>query len=290
MEGVKALYGIPLLYGDELIGVVKMGSRTASDFPAEDRLILRSIAERAAAFIALKRVAEDRELYLHVLGHDLRSPLQGILLHTQMLARQDHSQEAARRIDRIHSAAARMGRLIGDITDFTQTRMTGTLPLETEKLDLADLVEQVRLESEVRGKRDLRIARVGDVMGEWDGGRLVRMIVNLVNNAFAYGKPSTPVDLRLEGQDGCVMLRVHNEGEPIPEELKARLFEPFKRGAKGVGSGLGLYIAQQIVRAHGGRIEIDSAAGRGTTFSVRLPRRVRRARPPPSAFPPVPVG
>jgi len=190
-----------------------------------------------------------------------------------MLARQEHSPEAARSIDRVLSAAARMDRFIGDMTDFTQTRLTGTLPLERAKLDLGDLLEQVVLEAQARGKRELRMLRVGDLTGEWDGGRLLRMIVNLVNNAFAYGDPSTPVDLRVEGEDGCVVPRVHNEGEPIPAELRTRLFEPFRRGTKGAGSGLGLYIVQQIARTHCGRVEVESAAGRGTTFCVRLPRR-----------------
>jgi signal transduction histidine kinase len=273
MKGVKALYGIPLVYGDELIGVAKMGSRTASDFPAEDRLLLRSTAERAAAFIAHKRIAEDRELFLHILGHDLRSPLHGIVIHTQLLGRQEHSAGAARSIERVLSAAERMDRLVGDMTDFTQTRLTGTLPLKREKLDLGDLLGEIVLENHARGGRELRIDCVGDATGEWDRGRLVRLVVNLVNNALAYGDPSTPVDLRVEGEDGCVALRVHNEGEPIPAKLRAHLFEAFKRGAKGAGSGLGLYIVQEIAHAHGGHVEVDSAAGRGTTFCVRLPRR-----------------
>jgi len=275
LRGVKALYGLPLLYGDELIGVAKMGSRTVSDFPAEDRLILKSAVERAAAFIAHKRVAEERELFLHVLGHDLRSPLHGVVLHTQLLKRQEHSPAAARTLDRVLSAAERMDRLIGDMTDFTQTRLTGTLPLKREKLDLGDLLEQIVLENKTRGGRELRMVRVGDVAGQWDRARLVRLVVNLVNNAFAYGDPSTPVDLHVEGEDGTVVLRVHNEGPPIPAKVRAHLFEAFSRGAKGVGTGLGLYIVQQTAHAHGGHVDVDSAAGRGTTFCVRLPRHAK---------------
>jgi signal transduction histidine kinase len=274
LNGVKALYGVPLVYADELIGVAKMGSRTASDFPAEDRLILRSTAERAAAFIAHKHVAEERELFLHILGHDLRSPLNGITLHTQSLERQEeHSPEAARSISRILSAADRMDRLIGDMTDFTQTRMTGTLALKREKLDLGDLLEQIVLENSARRGREIRLECVGDATGQWDRGRLLRLVVNLVNNAFAYGTPATPVDVRIEGEDGHVELRVHNEGEPIPAELRPHIFEAFRRGARGAGSGLGLYIVQQIAHAHGGHVDVVSVAGRGTTFCVRLPRK-----------------
>lgn len=275
MNGVKALYGIPLVYGDEVIGVAKMGSRTASDFAAEDRLILRSTAERAAAFIAHRRVVEDRELFLHVLGHDLRSPLNSVVVGTRLLSRQEpHVPEAARSIDRVLSAAERMDRLIGDMTDFTQTRVSGTLPLKKEKVDLGELVDQIVREIQARGGSQIRVNRVGgEATGEWDRGRLLRVIANLVNNAIAYGDPSAPVSIRLEGEAAHVVLCVHNDGQPIPPDLQPQIFEAFKRGAKGVGSGLGLFIVQQIAKAHGGHVELDSGPGRGTTFRVRLPRR-----------------
>jgi signal transduction histidine kinase len=273
MKGVKALYGVPLVHGFETIGVAKMGSRTVSDFAPEERLILRSTGERAAAFIAQKRVAEDRELFLHILGHDLRSPLNTIVLGTRLLERQDPSSpQAAVTFERVLSAADRMDRLIGDMTDFTQARVTGTLPLTREKVDLGELAEQIARETQARTEREIRIDRVGDLSGEWDRGRLLRLIANLVNNALAYSDPSTPVIVRIEGEDEAVMVSVHNEGKPIPADLRPHLFEAFKRGTEGAGSGLGLYIVQQIACAHGGRVEVDSAVGRGTTFSVHLPR------------------
>jgi len=273
MTGVKALYGVPLVYGGEVIGVAKMGSRTASEFPPDERLLLKSTAERAAAFIGQKRVAEDRELFLHILGHDLRSPLNAIVFGVQLVQRQEpHSPEATRSLGRVLSSAERMDHLIGDMTDFTHTRVTGTLPLRREKVDLGELVEQIARETQARDEKEIRIQRVGDATGDWDRGRLLRVIANLVNNALAYGDPSKPVSLRVEGEAEWVVLRVHNEGDPIPEGLRLHLFEAFKRGSSGVGSGLGLFIVQQIVHAHGGRIELDSTADRGTTFCVRLPR------------------
>jgi signal transduction histidine kinase len=274
MHGVKALYGVPLLHGDEIVGVAKMGSRTATDFAAEERLLLRSIANRAAAFIAQKRAAEDREILLHILGHDLRSPLNTIAIAGQMLAMStDHSPEEAQHVDRLVAAAERMGRLIADITDFTQTRVTGAVPLQTEPIDLGDMVDQIAREIRARGEREIRIERAGDATGEWDRGRMLRVIANLLENALAYGDPASPVTVGVRGADGEVVLSVHNAGAPIPANLRPRLFEAFKRGDKGVGSGLGLFIVQKIVHAHGGRVDLDSAAGRGTTFSVRLPRR-----------------
>ncbi len=109
-------------------------------------------------------------------------------------------------------------------------------------------------------------------MGEWDRGRIERVVVNLVNNALAYGAAGTPVIVHVEGDERSVTVRVHNEGEPIPEELRPALFDAFKRGKRGVGAGLGLFIVQRIVRTHGGTIDVDSSAYGGTTMSVRLPR------------------
>ena len=273
MKGVKALYGVPLVHGDEVIGVVKMGSRRATDFAAEDRLIVRITADRAAAFIAQKRVLEDRELLLHILGHDLRSPLGSIVLSARALQKLGTlPAPATGNIERILSGAQRMDRHIGDMTDFTQMRVTGTLALKREKVDLGELAAEIAHETQARSERALELHRVGDATGEWDRGRLLRVIANLVNNALAYGDPSKPVSISVEGEDGWVVLRVHNEGEPIPEPLRPQLFEAFKRGSKGVGSGLGLYIVRQIAQAHGGSVEVDSAPGRGTTFCVRLPR------------------
>lgn len=273
MAGVKALYGVPLVHCDEVIGVVKMGSRTASDFAPEDRQILRSTADRAAAFIAQRRMAEDRELLLLILGHDLRSPLSTILLGAGSMLRDPLPPETARKLDHVLSAARRMDRVIGDLTDYTKRRATGTLQLDRENVDLRELVAQVAGEVQAQSENRVKIDCAGDATGQWDRSRLLRVIVNLVNNALAYGAPSTPVDVHVEGDEAWAALRVHNEGEPIAADLLPHLFEAFTRGTKGAGSGLGLHIVQEIVQAHGGEVTVESTRERGTTFTVRLPRR-----------------
>lgn len=273
MNGVKALYGVPLLYGDNVVGIVKMGSRTAWDFPAEERQIIRSAADRAAAFIAQKRTAEEQELLLHILGHDLRSPLQTIELSAVSVEQQESLSPAGRRkIARAIAAARRMDQVICDLTDFTATRRS-RLVLERQKVDLYDLAAQTASEMRARTDRPIFVHRKGDTTGEWDRGRLFRVIVNLVNNALAYGAPATPVKIDVHGEDDWVSVCVHNEGEPIAPDLLPHLYEAFRRGNQGSGSGLGLYIVQQIARSHGG--DVDSAAGRGTSFRVRLPRAAR---------------
>jgi signal transduction histidine kinase len=254
----SALRSTPLRLNEEdhVIGVAKMGSRTASDFAVDQRLILRSTAERAAAFIAQKRTLEDRELFLHVFGHDLRSPLNAIVLGTRAIQRHGSlSPQAAQNAVRVLSAAERMVRLIADMTDFTQTRVTGTLTVKREVVDMGELAEQIARETQAKSERQLVIQRVGDATGEWDRGRVLRVIANLVNNALAYGDPAAPVTLGVEGEDGWVVPRVHNEGAPIPAELRPHTFEAFKRGTMG-------------------------AEGRGSTFVVRLPRAAERGAGP----------
>jgi signal transduction histidine kinase len=277
MNGVRALYAVPLIYGDQVIGVATMGSRVASDFGVDDRQILRSTADRAAAFIAQRRVAEERELFLHILGHDLRSALNTIVLGSASFDRSESlSPSGKKTVERLRAAARRMEQIVGDLGDYSKAQATGGLPLDREKVDLGELVRQLAGELQaLHADRALLLDLAGDATGEWDRGRLMRVVSNLVGNAIAYGTPSTPVKLAVSGDDDRVTLRVHNEGAPIPPELLPRLFEPFQRGSTGVGTGLGLFIVQQIAHAHGGTVTADSAPGRGTTFSVRLPRRAR---------------
>src|SRR5690606_34629890 len=105
-----------------------------------------------------------------------------------------------------------------------------------------------------------------------DPDRLAQMAANLVGNALRHGDPTAPVRVRARADDAIVRISVHNEGAPIPPEACRTLFQPFQRHASRGGLGLGLYISRNIVRRHGGTIEVDSREGHGTTFTVTLPR------------------
>jgi signal transduction histidine kinase len=113
----------------------------------------------------------------------------------------------------------------------------------------------------------------------WDAERIAQLASNLISNAVRYGEAGHSIDVALEdGPGDALEIRVHNDGLPIPREAIPALFEPFKRGERAEhaarqGLGLGLYIVREIVRAHGGEIEVRSKAGDGTTFIVRLPRQ-----------------
>lgn len=131
-----------------------------------------------------------------------------------------------------------------------------------------------------RSGRNIVLEQSGEGTGEWDPDRIDQVIENLVNNALKYSPPGSAIDVKTVGHEKFMLLEVHNTGDPISPELLPDIFKPMKRGSgkmeRGNRSiGLGLYIVQQIVVAHGGVIEVTSSKERGTKFSVRLPRRVQ---------------
>jgi len=120
--------------------------------------------------------------------------------------------------------------------------------------------------------REICCALTPNVRGDWDGERLAQVVSNLVGNALQYGDPARPIEVRLAAQEHAVTLAVHSFGSPIAAELLPVLFEPYRRGTTSEGLGLGLFISNQIVRAHGGHIDVTSTLESGTTFFVTLPR------------------
>ncbi len=240
---------------------------------------VQDISERKHQQAEAQQRAEAAEQLIGIVSHDLRNPLNTINLSVAALLRhEDLSERQAKGLARISVATERASRMIRDLLDFTRARLGGGIPIERERLDFhahcRQVVEEVRL---AHPEREVEVVGSGEGAGEWDGDRLAQVVTNLVNNALAYSPPGTPVRVETHGEDGAVLLRVHNAGKPIAPELLPHLFEPMTRGRHegGVASrsiGLGLFIVANIVRAHGGTLEVRSEAATGTTFTVRLPR------------------
>ncbi|QRO00679.1 PAS domain-containing sensor histidine kinase [Archangium violaceum] len=233
-------------------------------------VFLRDVTER-------KRAEQFRERLMGIVSHDLRSPLNSITLAAGILLRQEDLSEPIRgRVRRIVQSAERMSRMITDLLDFTRARLGGGIPLHRRPGELLGLVRTTLEEFEVTHPGRLVFSHnQGPYTGEWDLDRLAQVISNLVGNALKHGAGNTPVevDLHEEGQE--IILTVMNQGTPIPDPLLPHVFDPFRRAADSSrqgGLGLGLYIAQQIVLAHGGSITASSSSATGTTFTVRLPR------------------
>jgi signal transduction histidine kinase len=221
------------------------------------------------------------EMFMAVLSHDLRTPLMSITAAATLLKRQPDADKVGTIADRLLSTSQRMGGMIEDLLDVTRIRHAGGLALNPAPTDLQALVQRVLHEIQT-GFPDRRIESVlhGDLQGVWDAERLCQVVTNLVGNAVHHGAPDQGVQVVLDGSRPCaVVLEVSNGGTIAPERLKT-LFTPFSgrspEPGRHQGLGLGLFIAQQIVQAQGGRIDVFSQDGT-TRFRVELPRGTSEA-------------
>ncbi|HEY8665356.1 MAG TPA: HAMP domain-containing sensor histidine kinase [Tepidisphaeraceae bacterium] len=242
-----------------------------------------------------QRIDQSRQLFLAILGHDLRNPLNAVKMSAQVLSRPGECRpEVSMFPAGILASAAAMEGLIGDLLDFAAAGLGGKLPIEPAAMDLAALCREVVAEMRAGyPDRALRFASHGDLTGKWDAGRLRQVVSNLLANALQHGAPDRPVKLSVRTKGPDVLLSVANAGMPIPPAALATMFEPLVRGSgadrtspRRPGSiGLGLYIARAVVLAHGGEIDVHSSKPAGTTFTVHLPPAASNS----SGVPPAPA-
>ena len=189
-----------------------------------------------------------------------------------MLSRGQLSEHDAETAARIIRSSQRMAQMVTQLLDLTRTRLGGGLPIAPKPTDLHAVCRLVVQEFDV----PVHLEAEGDLTGTWDGDRLAEVLSNLTGNALEHAVRGTLVIVRARGTSAEVFVEVENAGEPIPAEVLPFIFEPFRRAKPFAKSpagnlGLGLYIAKQIVLAHGGTIDARSADG-ATVFSVCLPR------------------
>jgi signal transduction histidine kinase len=223
-----------------------------------------------------ERSVRYNELFAGMLGHDLRNPLSAITTGANYIARLDSGQKSTRAATRILASAERMARMIEQLLDFTRIRVGGGLALAPVRLDLEEVCCRVKDELEAANPdRAIVVEVLGDVVGDWDHDRLLQVFSNLVGNAIHHGVAGAPVSIRCDGTNAAfVTVSVHNDGV-VPPEVLPVLFEPFRgntRYQRTRGLGLGLFITQQILSAHGATLEVVSEPATGTTFRLQLPR------------------
>ncbi len=240
------------------------------------------ITEAKQAERTLRERAELEKLLIGIVSHDLRNPLGAILLGTAVLLRRnEYDERTEMALQRIQRSAERAARLVNDLLDFTQARLGGTIPIRHVPVDLAEIVRHALEEAQLRHpSRDIRLTCEGAHTLDADPDRVAQIINNLLDNALKYSPEGSAVTVSLEGDADQIVLGVHNQGTPIPGDIRGRLFEPMRRGslesqAASRSVGLGLFIVYEIVRAHGGSVEFDSSNDRGTTFTVTLPKEER---------------
>lgn len=224
--------------------------------------------------IERKRLADIEQMLVGVVSHDLRVPLQTIVLACDMLSAETGDPPAA--VGHARRAALRATSLVNDLLDATRARLAGVLPLDRAVADVAAVVDQVIDDVRLLYPRRKILADVeGPARIRADAKRIAQVVHNLLGNAVQHSPSSSEIRLALHGEVDHVKLTVHNHGTPIPSDLRARLFEPLERASRERSPqhsiGLGLFIVHEIVRAHGGTISVESNLELGTTFRVALP-------------------
>jgi signal transduction histidine kinase len=257
------------------------GSLTGADLDDLMRFneaIDQALAESIARYT--QDLDQSKEMFLAILGHDLRTPLGAVITSSQFMLDTGELKEPHLTLTtRILRSSTRMNRMVGDLLDFTRSRLGSGVPIVRQAMNMATVtrhaVEEV---SAANPESVLDITTSGDLQGEWDAARISQVLANLLSNAVQHGAAKTRISVSALGADREVTLRVHNEGPPIPTTDLEGLFSPLKR-LGGVATarsahnlGLGLYIAERIVTAHGGTIDVSSSGEAGTSFTVRLPR------------------
>jgi len=239
---------------------------------AIDEAIAESVTHYAA------EVDRWRHIFLGVLGHDLRSPLSAIVMTSQMIAQMAVDAPVASAAQRLITSGERMRELLDRLLVYNRAGMG--LGFEVRRKDV-DLAHECRQEIELlqASMPDVRIdfRSPATLRGTFDALRLREALANLVVNAYKYGSRAGEIHVVLHDAGADAELAVENTGAAIPRQTLDLMFEPLRRGGVSGGEeeraslGLGLFIVDQIVRAHGGSIHADSAEGK-TTFRMRLPR------------------
>jgi len=216
------------------------------------------------------------EIFTAVLGHDLRNPLNAIVNCAQLLERRPDEATARDVARRILSNGRWMSRMIGDVLDLARSHLGGGLPIRCEPMALDDLVRSIVSAYQITHPAlAIEVTGEGSLTGSWDADRLRQVLTNLIGNAIEHGDRGEAIRVQLDGAaEDAVIVSVVNSGT-VPGELLPRLFDPFQRGkpTDSRGLGLGLYIVQQIVKGHGGDVEVQSGVAGRTVFRVTLPRQ-----------------
>lgn len=223
-----------------------------------------------------------RNLFLGILGHDIRNPLGAISVSAQVMLRMGGAGEREKMmLNQIRESTERANEIVNSLLDLTRTRLGSGLPITRLPMDAGEMGQKIV--GEMRAmypQRQFNIVQDGDLKGHWDKSRLEQVLSNLLSNAVQYGAKKAPISVSIAGLPDEILISVHNEGTPIPKESAGKVFDALTRvqvggiGEHNAGTqnlGLGLYITKEIVVAHGGTIALTSNES-GTIFTAHLPR------------------
>jgi signal transduction histidine kinase len=229
------------------------------------------IATREAILGYCLVIAKINETFIASLSHDLRNPLHVAVVTAQLMQMKWSDPDLIKMAKRVCNKLGEVDGMIQTLLDASLLKTHMKLKLHIDALDILTLVEDVCADlPSLNG----RINVVGkSIKGYWCRASMKRVFENLLSNAQKYGDSEGAVTVEVSSFDGRMMLSVHNEGPPIPEQELQRLFQPFERmeNVSIQGWGLGLPFVQSVAESHGGTVFADSAEERGTTFTVSVP-------------------
>ena len=295
--GARSALAAPITAYGKRIGVLVVFAPRLPLFANSDLELIRLLADQSAVILESKALVDQaaqvrareeaarlKEDFLSSAAHDLKTPLTGIVTQAQVLQRRAERDPTAPAdrvgIARLLEQSQRLKRLVLELLDVTRLEQ-GNFLGDLECVDLAALVRTLIDHESTRWRR-VEVASDEPILVSVDPMRFGQVVTNLIENALKYSPLDTSVVVRMWCENGEALLSVHDEGIGVPVEDQHLVFERFHRGSnvddrRFAGMGLGLYIARGIVEQHGGRIWVNSSAGRGSTFFVALPALSKQA-------------
>lgn len=239
----------------------------------------QALAESVVSYSS--KADQTRELFLAILGHDLRMPLFSMRLAGENLKKPAlTADQIAETGDRIRRSTRLMNSMVADLLGFTRTQLGSGMPIVPALVDVKVVCESALEDAKAAHPQSrFDFHTTGDTTGSFDGVRLHQLFANLLFNAAQYGDIDAPVVLGVHGDERGVLVKVTNQGPPISAESLGAIFKPLVQLSEGGGQddrprtslGLGLFVAREIAEAHGGEIAVQSDAECGTVFTVRIP-------------------
>jgi signal transduction histidine kinase len=287
---VRAVLIAPITAGERRLGILEVFAPREPIFVEDDLAFVELVAQQAAVLIEGRHLIDDaarvqaqeesvrlKEDFVSAAAHDLKTPLTTIMAQAQLLERRAEREGRTAELvglRRLARETTQLARLVEELLDASRLER-GALPMHPEPGDLSAIAREVAARDRAGAER-IEIVADGAAPGSFDAERIRQLVDNLIENALKYSPAESPVEVKLWVEGGSARLAVTDRGIGIPPEDMPHVFERFRRGSnvdhrRFSGIGLGLYICRGIVEQHGGRIWVESAPGRGTTFQVALP-------------------
>ena len=275
----QSLLGVPLITKNKIVGVLEALNKEKGKFTDGDESMLSVLGAQAAVAIENARLFQQSDLISEFV-HELRTPLASLSTATYLLLRPEISRDQQEQISRnIHSETLRLNALASSFLDLARLE-SGRVQFHKASFSVVDLLYECK--DVMNSKADEEKIRIQIEspekmpMLEADRDKIKQVVLNLLSNAIKYNHPTGSIILRSDFSAEEILIILQDTGIGIPEDALPHLFQKFYRvrenETKAAGTGLGLSICKQIVQGHGGRVEVKSKIGVGTTFTVHLPR------------------